>query len=48
MITNEHIKRLNLSPKQIQKIILQQPSGTKYSSPNHGMLKPLVESEYYN
>jgi hypothetical protein len=47
MITNEHIKQLKLSPQQIQKLILQQPSPSKYSSSNHGMLKPLLEADYY-
>lgn len=47
MITNEHMKQLKLSPKQIQKLVMQRPTEFKYGSPKYGMLNPLNEGDYY-
>ena len=38
MITNEHLANLKLAPKQIQKLIMQHPSPSKYSNHKYNML----------
>lgn len=47
MITNEHLSNLKLGPKQIQKLIMQHPSPSKYSNYKHNMLNAVTSEENY-
>jgi hypothetical protein len=47
MITNEHLANLKLAPKQIQKLIMQHPSPSKYSNNKYNMLNAVLSQENY-
>ena len=45
-VTNETLRQMQLQPQQMTKLMMQEPSPTKYSNPATGLLSPLIDSQY--
>ena len=47
MLTHEHLTNLKLGSQQIQKLIMQQPSPTKYQNAKLNVLSSLLDEDGY-